>query len=490
MLARYDPVGKRTAVVTTVEIALYGDDGAVTRIGGDLTERSGRMALTADGRLLAIAGESSGTVTAFDLTTGQAVGASVRRRRSGRAPRVRARRIGTRRQHRGVGHPRAPRRHPAPSVLVDSAEGPLGPAAIAPDGSWIVVPVASADGARIALWRAGGVSMIDLPVADGVNAPRRGRVAQRHSRRGGDRGRVTTRSRRVSRSGTSRRARSRAPSRSSTAAWRSPWAFGPDDRVLVADGAVTTPVERVGRAAADPRPAGGRPRCSRCSASATERGFMTVLQDGTIDLWDRDGGRLATIGEPGTTLVDVAVAPDSSTVTTVDFFGAVRRWDIAGDGSSPFGTARRRGRRRRRRGQQRLVRARRIGCRARDLERPRRDDRRHGRSHPVVRATARQRRLGRLLAGLDRDGERDGRAARARVVRRHGDDLRRRFRRRGGHSSVARPSRSPAARSSATRSDSRRTAICWPPTRTTSRCRSTTRPTVRSSTRSRLMRAP
>ncbi len=39
MLARYDPVGKRTAVVTTVEISLYGEDGGVARVGGDLAER-------------------------------------------------------------------------------------------------------------------------------------------------------------------------------------------------------------------------------------------------------------------------------------------------------------------------------------------------------------------------------------------------------------------------------------------------------------------
>jgi WD40 repeat protein len=60
---------------------------------------------------------------------------------------------------------------------------------------------------------------------------------------------------------------------------------------------------------------------------------MTVLQDGTIDVWDRDGGRLATFGESDTTLVDVAVSAHA--VTTVDFFGAVRRWDISGDWSAP-----------------------------------------------------------------------------------------------------------------------------------------------------------
>ena len=74
MLARYDPIGERTAVVTTVGVSLHSDDGTVGGIGGDLTERSGRVAMSADGRLLAIAGETSGIVTAFDLTTGQAVG--------------------------------------------------------------------------------------------------------------------------------------------------------------------------------------------------------------------------------------------------------------------------------------------------------------------------------------------------------------------------------------------------------------------------------
>ena len=59
------------------------------------------------------------------------------------------------------------------------------------------------------------------------------------------------------------------------------------------------------------------------------RGYVTALQDGTVDVWDLDGNRLTTLGEPGTTLVDVAVAPDGNTVTTVDFFGVVRRWDIA-----------------------------------------------------------------------------------------------------------------------------------------------------------------
>ena len=63
-----------------------------------------------------------------------------------------------------------------------------------------------------------------------------------------------------------------------------------------------------------------------------------MLPDGTIDVRDRDGAPLTTIGEPGTTLVDVTVAPDGQTVSTVDYFGAVRRWDIAEDstdGSEP-----------------------------------------------------------------------------------------------------------------------------------------------------------
>ena len=66
---------------------------------------------------------------------------------------------------------------------------------------------------------------------------------------------------------------------------------------------------------------------------------MTVLQDGTIDLLDRDGGVPATINESGNTLVDVTLSSDSRTVTAVDFFGTVQRWDIAGDQSSPPSTA-------------------------------------------------------------------------------------------------------------------------------------------------------
>ena len=187
---------KRTAVVTTVEVSLHGDDGAVTRIVGDLAERFAHMALTADGRLLAIAGESSGTVTVWDLTTGQAVGVPFTAGGPIARPRVRAGRIGTRREHRGVDHPRADRRHRRRSCWSTAAQGPLGPAAIAPDGSWIVVPVGERRrrSDRVVARRRAS-SIIDLPVADGLNAPRRVRVAERHPCRCGDRRRVPIRSR-------------------------------------------------------------------------------------------------------------------------------------------------------------------------------------------------------------------------------------------------------------------------------------------------------
>ena len=57
MLAHYDPVGKRTAVVTTVQLSLYGDDRTASTIGGEFTERFSRTALSADGQQLAIAGD-------------------------------------------------------------------------------------------------------------------------------------------------------------------------------------------------------------------------------------------------------------------------------------------------------------------------------------------------------------------------------------------------------------------------------------------------
>lgn len=333
IFARYDPVGKRTAVVTTVEVSLHSDDGAMSRVGGgDLAERSGRMALSADGRLLAIAGESSGIVAAFDLTSGQDVGlpfaADGPVARLAFVPDGSALLVST-----SGSVTRVPLDGSAPSVLVDSAQGPLGPAAIAPDGSWIVAPVGSTDGARIALWRPEGLSIIDLPIANGMNA--RDAFASPSGTHVG----VVTETR-------------DDPLEARLAIWdvpqgtltgtvslvsggvATPWAFGPDDRVLVADGAVTTLWSASGEQllAVDVPTAN---RVQSVSGIGDGRGFMTVLQDGTIDLWDRDGGRMATIGESGITLVDAAVAPDSRTVTTVDFFGAVRRWDIASGGSSP-----------------------------------------------------------------------------------------------------------------------------------------------------------
>ena len=109
---------------------------------------------------------------------------------------------------------------------------------------------------------------------------------------------------------------------------QSRWAFGPDDRVLAADGPATTLWSPSGEQLLTIDLPAETPVQS-VFPSAVARGFVTALQDGTIDVWDPDGNRLTTMGEPGTTLVDVAVAPDGNTVTTVDFFGVVRRWDIA-----------------------------------------------------------------------------------------------------------------------------------------------------------------
>ena len=332
MLARYDPVGRRTAVVTTVAVSLHGDDGAVGRVGGDLAERSGRMAMTTDGRLLAIAGESSGIVTAFDLTTGQTVGlpftADEPVARLAFVPDGSALVVSTSRSVT-----RVPVDGSAPSVLVDSAHGPLGPAAIAPDGSWIVVPIGSVEAARIALWRPEGLSIIDLPIADGMNA--RDAVASASGSHVG----VVTETR-------------DDPLEARLAIWdiaqgsltgtislvsggvTTPWTFGPDDRVLVADGSVTSLWSASGEQLVTVDDPEAIP-VHAVIGIADGRGFMTVLQDGTIDLWDRDGGGLATIGESGITLVDVSVAPDNGAVTTVDFFGTVRRWDIAAGTSSP-----------------------------------------------------------------------------------------------------------------------------------------------------------
>ncbi|HEX4984015.1 MAG TPA: WD40 repeat domain-containing protein, partial [Ilumatobacteraceae bacterium] len=332
MLARYDPVGKRTAVVTTIAVSVHGDDGAVDRVGGDLAERSGRMALTTDGRLLAIAGELSGIVTTFDLTTGQTVGlpftADEPVVRLAFVPDGSAVVVSTSRSVT-----RVPVDGSAPSVLVDSSQGLLGPAAIAPDGTWIAVPIASAEAARIALWRPEGLSIIDLPIADGMNA--RDAVASSSGTHVG----VVTETR-------------DDPLEARLVVWdvaqgsltgtislvsggvATPWAFGPDDRVLVADGAVTSLWSASGVQLATVEVPEAMPVQS-VFGIADGGGFMTVLQDGTIDLWDRDGGGLATIGESGTTLVDISVAPDNGTVTTVDFFGTVRRWDIAAGTSLP-----------------------------------------------------------------------------------------------------------------------------------------------------------
>ena len=325
MLARYDSVGKRTAVVTTVQLSLYGDDGTVSTIGGEFTERFSRTALSADGQQLAIAGDVSNTVTVWDLTSGQAVGvpfaadgpvARLEFLPSGAAVVVST----------AASTTSVPIDGSSPSVLAGASQGPLGPAAIAPDGSWIAVPVGSVDAARIAMSRAEGSTFVDLAGVDGANAW--DAVA---SPSGKYVGVVTT--------------SSADPFEALIAVWdvangtlagtiplvdgggQSRWAFGPDDRVLAADGPATTLWSTSGEQllsidlppetpAQSVFPLGGR-------------GFVTALQDGTIDVWDPDGNRLMTMGEPGTTLVDVTVAPDGNTVTTVDFFGVVRRWDIA-----------------------------------------------------------------------------------------------------------------------------------------------------------------
>ena len=274
---------------------------------------------------MAIAGESSGTVTVWDLTTGQAVGVPFVADGpiSGLdfMPDGSALVVST-----AAAITRVPLDGSAPVVLVDASQGSLGQAAIAPDGSWIVVPVASPDVVRIALWRPEGPSFIDLPTAEGMNArdvfvspsgtyvgvvsadradPFQARLAI-----------VDVASGTVT--GTIQLVDGTPGSR---------WAFGADDRVLVADGATTTLWGTTGEQVTSLDLAADIPVQSVFGIS--DGRYLTVLQDGTIDVWDGDGGRLATLGVSGTTLVDVAVAPDGNTVTTVDFFGTVQRWDIA-----------------------------------------------------------------------------------------------------------------------------------------------------------------
>ena len=281
--------------------------------------------MSADGRLLAIAGESSGTVTVWDLATAQAVGAPFNA--GGQIaglelmPDGSAFVVST-----AAAITRVPLDGSAPVVLVDAAQGPLGRAAIAPDGSWIVVPVATADVVRVALWRAEGTSFVDLPAADGVNA------REVFASPSGSRVGVIS-------------ADAADPFQARLAIWDigsgtvtgtiqlvdgapgSRWAFGSDDRLLVADGPATTLWGPAGEQLLTLDLAADIPVQSVFGIS--DGRFITVLQDGTIDVWDRDGGRVATLGISGTTLIDVAVAPDGNTVTTVDFFGSVQRWDIA-----------------------------------------------------------------------------------------------------------------------------------------------------------------
>ena len=330
-LARYDAVGTRTAVVTTVQLSLYGDDGTVSRIGGDFTERFSRTALSADGTLLALAGDFSGSVTVWDLTSGQAVGAPFTAdgpvSRLEFLPSGAAVVVSTAASTTSV-----PVDGSTPSVLAGASQGPLGPAAIAPDGSWIVVPVDSVDGARVAMSRAEGSTFVDLTGVDGLSAW--DAVPSPSGRYVG----VVTASR-------------ADPFESLVAIWdvasgtlagtiplvdsggQSRWAFGPDDRVLAADGPATTLWSPSGEQLLTIDVPAETPVQS-VFPIGVGRGFVTTLQDGTIDVWDPDGNRLMTLGEPGTTLVDVAVAPDGNSVTAVDFFGVVRRWDIAAAPSS------------------------------------------------------------------------------------------------------------------------------------------------------------
>ena len=72
---------------------------------------SARTALSADGRLLAIAGDVVEHRDRLGPDDRAGRRSSVRRRRSDRAPGVPTGRVGCRREHRGVGDPRADRRH-------------------------------------------------------------------------------------------------------------------------------------------------------------------------------------------------------------------------------------------------------------------------------------------------------------------------------------------------------------------------------------------
>lgn len=331
LFARYDPATARTAVVTTVGVSLKADDDTVTQIG-DLTERPGGMAMSADGQRLAVSGENSGTVTAWDVTTGQPIGVSFAAdgpvARLEFVPDGSAIVVSTQ-----SSITRVPLDGSAPAVLVESAEGTLGPATIAPDGSWIAVPLGGYEAARIALWRPEGVSTIDLPVTDGVNAG--DAVASPDGRH----------------IGVVMEARDN-PFEGRLAIWDitaaslvgviplleggagAPWAFGPADRLLVADGEFTKLWSTAGEELLTIDLSSEVPVQSVLGTGVASR-FLTVLEDGTIDVWDQDGKLTDTIGESGTTLVDVTVAPDGGTVTAVDFFGAVRRWQIAGTASAP-----------------------------------------------------------------------------------------------------------------------------------------------------------
>ena len=202
-----------------------------------------------------------------------------------------------------------------------------------------------------------------------------------------------------------------------------------------------------------------------------ERGFMTVLQDGTIDLWDRDGvcwRRSVNRAPPWSMspwrLITARRQRSSSSArsgggTSPQAGRRPRPLPSSWSTESVWSTACRR--------------ARRISGCVRHVEWPRRDDRRGGRSHQVVRATAGQHRFGRLLGGLDRDRERDGERRGPESF----DDTVTIFDARSGGAAGQFGGEAEQVAGYAffrTRSDSRPMAICLPPTRTTSRFRSTT----------------
>ena len=105
---------------------------------------------------------------------------------------------------------------------------------------------------------------------------------------------------------------------------------GPDDRVLVAESEATTLWGTTGEQVTSLDLAADIPVQSGVSASVTARYLDGANQDGTIDVWDGDGGRLGDTGRSRARLSSMSLwREDGNTVTTVDFFGTVQRWDIS-----------------------------------------------------------------------------------------------------------------------------------------------------------------